>query len=157
MPTCSASKTRRILSTAMSLSTTTFMTNASLHHEFVDSVPDTLQFGVLYVSIRFATAVHLCPCGCGYEVVTPFSPTDWRLTFDGKTISLDPSIGNWSFPCQSHYWIRKNRVQWARKWSKDEIAAGRARDERLLAQEQNDPTVATPADRIQPRRLLSAI
>ena len=29
------------------------------------------------------------------------------------TVSLHPSIGNWSFPCRSHYWIRGNRVVWA--------------------------------------------
>jgi hypothetical protein len=55
---------------------------------------------------------------CGNEVVTPFSPTDWELTFDGKTISLYPSIGNWSLRCQSHYWITKNKVEWIPKWDK---------------------------------------
>ena len=32
--------------------------------------------------------------------------------FDGRTISLNPSIGNWSYPCRSHYWIKGNRVVW---------------------------------------------
>ncbi|WP_417924835.1 DUF6527 family protein [Collimonas pratensis] len=27
---------------------------------------------------------------------------DWSLTYDGKTVSLDPSIGNWSLPCRAH-------------------------------------------------------
>ena len=61
------------------------------------SFPDELEQGTIYVSIRFATASHLCCCGCGNKVVTPIRPTDWKLIFDGKTISLDPSIGNWSF------------------------------------------------------------
>ena len=74
-----------------------------LKHEFVEFIPDELEQGTVYVSIRFATASHLCVCGCGNKVVTPIRPTDWTLTFDGKTISLNPSIGNWSFPCQSHY------------------------------------------------------
>jgi hypothetical protein len=99
-----------------------------LSHRFVTSIPDVLEDGVVYVSIEFATAIHKCCCGCGEEVVTPFSPTDWKLIFDGKTISLDPSIGNWNFPCQSHYWIRRNKVVWARRWSRQEIEAGRAHD-----------------------------
>src|SRR5262249_34855974 len=81
-----------------------------------------------YVCIPFATVVHKCCCGCGHEVVTPLTPTDWKLIFDGVSISLYPSIGNWSFPCQSHYWIQHDRVRWAGRWSRDEIDAGRAAD-----------------------------
>jgi hypothetical protein len=99
-----------------------------LRHEFVEVIPDQPHQGVVYVCIRYATVVHRCCCGCGSEVVTPLSPTDWKLIFDGETISLHPSIGNWSFPCQSHYWIRHNRISWAPKWSQEEIAAGRAAD-----------------------------
>jgi hypothetical protein len=99
-----------------------------LKHEFVEFVPDELKEGTIYVSIRFATASHLCCCDCGNKVVTPLRPTDWKLIFDGKTISLDPSIGNWSFACKSHYWIRNNRVKWAPRWSKEEIERGRSRD-----------------------------
>lgn len=102
------------------------MREVALTHQWVEYIPNDLEDGVLYVSLSFATVVHKCCCGCGREVVTPLSPTDWRLTFDGETISLFPSIGNWSFPCQSHYWIECNTAQWARRWSKGEIAAGRA-------------------------------
>ena len=100
-----------------------------LKHEFVEFIPDELEQGTIYISIRFATASHLCICGCGNKVVTPIRPTDWILIFDGKTVSLDPSIGNWSFPCQSHYWIRNNRVKWAPKWSRKQIERGRMRDD----------------------------
>ena len=99
-----------------------------LKHEFVEYIPSELKDGTVYVSMTFATATHKCFCGCGNEVITPFSPTDWTLIFDGESISLDPSIGNWNFPCQSHYWIRHNRVRWARRWSEKEISAGRAYD-----------------------------
>ena len=99
-----------------------------LTHKFVDYLPDKLESETIYVSIRFATAAHQCCCGCGSEVVTPFTPTDWKLTFNGETVSLDPSIGNWSFPCQSHYFIKRNRVQWAGRWDTEEIEAGRERD-----------------------------
>jgi len=100
----------------------------ALSHRFVEYVPDELEAGVIYVSITFATAIHRCCCGCGSEVVTPLSPTDWALTYDGESISLDPSVGNWGFPCKSHYWIERNRVIWAPPWTDREIAEGRVRN-----------------------------
>lgn len=104
------------------------MRTSLLLPEFVDFIPDALEEGKLYISIRYATAVHKCCCGCGSEVVTPFGPTDWQLVFDGESVSLTPSIGNWSLPCQSHYWIRRNRVAWAPKWTPAQIEATRAAD-----------------------------
>ena len=71
----------------------------ALAHEFVEFIPDEIEERTLYVSMKFGTVVHKCCCGCGQEVVTPLGPTDWSLTFDGRTISLDPSIGNWGFAC----------------------------------------------------------
>ncbi len=97
-------------------------------HEFVEFVPEQVEDGVVYISIPYATAIHRCACGCGQEVVTPLSPTDWKIIFDGKSVSLDPSIGNWSFDCRSHYFIRGNRILWCDKWSKDRIDLGRAQD-----------------------------
>lgn len=100
----------------------------SLTHEFVEFVPVEIQEGRLYISILYATATHKCFCGCGKEVVTPLSPTDWKLIFDGQSVSLDPSIGNWSFDCRSHYWIKRNRVIWAETWSQERVESGRAYD-----------------------------
>jgi hypothetical protein len=99
-----------------------------LIHEFVEYIPTGVEEGRLYISIPFATVVHKCACGCGKEVVTPLSPTDWTLIFDGESVSLDPSIGNSGFACQSHYWITRNKVKWARQWSREEIETGRATD-----------------------------
>ena len=93
-----------------------------LRHEFVDHIPEQLDDGVLYVSIRFGTVVHRCACGCGEEVVTPLGPVEWRLTYDGRTVSLAPSIGNWCFPCKSHYWIDEGIVRWGRGFSEAEVA-----------------------------------
>jgi len=92
-------------------------------HKFVEFAPEELEAGILYISIPYTTAVHKCCCGCGFEVVTPLSPSGWTLVFDGKTVSLDPSIGNWGFRCQSHYWITRNQVCWAEKWSVRRIGA----------------------------------
>lgn len=99
-----------------------------LKHKFVEYIPDEIKPGTIYVSMSFATAVHKCCCGCGKEVVTPLSPTDWRLTYDGESISLYPSIGNWSFDCQSHYWIERSQVIWSAQWTDEEIRDGRVRD-----------------------------
>lgn len=99
-----------------------------MQHEFVEYIPTDLTNGIIYVSLDYATATHRCCCGCGAEVVTPLSPTDWTLTFDGVSVSLDPSIGNWSFACRSHYWVTRNNVVWAPKWTRRRIAAGRAAD-----------------------------
>jgi hypothetical protein len=101
-----------------------------LKHKFVESLPDALEENTLYVCVGFATAAHKCCCGCEREVITPLSPTDWKLIYDGRTVTLHPSIGNWNFPCRSHYWIRRNRLQWAPAWSDDEIKMGRTHDRR---------------------------
>lgn len=100
----------------------------TLRPQFVELMPKQLESGVLYVSMTYGTAIHLCCCGCGHRVVTPLAPDEWQLSFDGVAVWLDPSIGNWSFPCQSHYWIRGNSVEWARRWTQEEIRLGRARD-----------------------------
>jgi len=100
-----------------------------LLHKFVKNIPDTIESGMVYVSVDYSTAIHKCCCGCGNEIVTPISPTDWKLSFDGETISLYPSIGNWSLPCQSHYWITNNEVEWAPKWTKRQIERGRIEEE----------------------------
>jgi hypothetical protein len=99
-----------------------------IQHKFVEFIPDVIEEGILYVSIDYCTAIHKCICGCGNEVVTPLSPTDWEIIFDGKTISLSPSIGNWSFECKSHYWITKSRIELARQWSANEIEYNRHAD-----------------------------
>ena len=105
------------------------MRRTSFKHEFVEYVPADLADGVLYVSIRYETAVHLCACGCGNKVVTPITPADWQLLFDGDTVSLTPSVGNWGLPCRSHYWIKRDQVRWAGAWSDEHVAMGRERDD----------------------------
>lgn len=83
--------------------------NKEVVPRFVDVFPDALEEGVLYISLRFNTAVHLCACGCGMETITKIAPGEWRMMYNGKEISLLPSIGNWDFGCRSHYWIRNNK------------------------------------------------
>jgi len=93
----------------------------TLKHKFVENIPSELEEGVIYVSIPFETVIHKCCCGCGNEVVTPLAPSQWSLTFNGESITLDPSIGNWSLNCRSHYFIRKNKVIWSNMYDDAEI------------------------------------
>lgn len=96
-----------------------------IKHKFVQLIPDVLENKTLYISIEFGTAVHKCMCGCGNEVVTPLSPIDWELIYNGETVSLYPSIGNWGFECESHYWIRRSKVKFIEKWSLSRIGKPR--------------------------------
>lgn len=90
-------------------------------HVFSSIIPNNLEENKIYISIKYNTAVHKCACGCGEEVVTPLSPNDWKMTYDGERISLYPSIGNWSYKCRSHYWIKQNNIVWAENWSNEKI------------------------------------
>ncbi len=115
---------------------------------FVESAPDRLSEGVLYVSERYQTALHKCCCGCGQEVVTPLTRADWSLRKRGNSVSLHPSIGNWDFPCKSHYWIRNNEVIWASSLSTRQIAIVRRQDKldkQRYQQQVNRLKVADPA------------
>lgn len=104
------------------------MRQMHLSHQFVEFIPEQLEEGVLYISKRYGTAAHKCCCGCGEEVITPLTPTDWSLRMDGNVVTLHPSIGNWSFACRSHYLIRKSKVIWVGDMSQQQIERGRARD-----------------------------
>lgn len=99
---------------------------------FIETVPEELDEGRLYISVRFRTASHLCACGCGSRVVTPIKPPKWRFTYDGQNVSLFPSIGRWKSPCRSHYVIREGKVVWGRQYTDREIKAVARRDARDL-------------------------
>jgi len=96
--------------------------------KFVERVPFEIEEGVIYISTTVNTAVHLCPCGCKTEIVTPIDPSEWNFTYDGQTISLYPSIGVWGAACKSHYWIVKNHVEWSRTYTNKEIEEVRTQE-----------------------------
>lgn len=104
---------------------------------FVASIPAEPEPGNLYISMAYETAVHLCACGCGGKVVTPFGPNDWTLTFDG-TVSLNHSVGNGQFACSSHYCIQRNQIVWLPKINAAATRTALGRDQRV-----HQPPVAT--------------
>lgn len=116
-----------------------------LRHRFVDLIPDDPEPGILYVSMEYATAAHRCCCGCGAEVVTPFNPAQWRMSFDGDTVSLHPSVGNWNLRCRSHYFVREGKVIEAPKWTKKQIETGRDCDAKARADYFKGTGIRTPS------------
>jgi hypothetical protein len=104
------------------------MKTLNLQYKFVEFIPEQIEEGIIYITLEYCTAIHKCVCGCGNEVITPISPTDWQLYFDGKSVSLRPSIGNWNFECKTHYWITNNRIKFAKQWDTWKIDLGRKED-----------------------------
>jgi hypothetical protein len=102
-----------------------------LRPQLVELMPDDIEDGILYISEKYSIALHNCCCGCGEEVSTPLSATEYQLIRDGVAVSLFPSIGNHDFPCRSHYWIERNKVRWSYAMSREQIESGREHDRRL--------------------------
>lgn len=104
------------------------MKTSTITPEFVEFIPKELEEGKLYISQKYSIAAHKCACGCGEKVVTPLSSASWSLKIKGSLVSLSPSIGNWDFPCKSHYWITNNSIRWSREFSEAEIRSVKRRD-----------------------------
>jgi hypothetical protein len=117
-----------------------------LEHRFAQHIADALEPGVLYISMEYGTAAHSCCCGCGEEVVTPFTPTDWKMAFDGETVSLWPSVGNWNLACRSHYVIDHGQVVEAGRWSDKQVLAERRRDKAAKASYYGTPKSSRPTE-----------
>lgn len=96
----------------------------------VHYMPRGLNPGVLYVSENLGAAAHLCACGCGSKVRTPLGPAEWSVEETDEGPTLWPSIGNWQKSCQSHYLITRGEVIWAERWTTEQIAEGRRREQK---------------------------
>jgi hypothetical protein len=98
----------------------------SLKPSFVAEIPESLKPGILYLALEYDAMAHLCACGCGNEVATPISPTDWRIAWNGVGITVHPSIGSGSLACRSHYVIEASRIRWCAPMSDRDVAWERA-------------------------------
>lgn len=77
---------------------------------FVELVPDVLEENKIYISEEYKCAVHLCLCGCKNKTVTPLGGgNNWDIVKEKNgTVSLIGSVGNFYYPCKSHYIITNN-------------------------------------------------
>lgn len=80
----------------------------------VDSMPEVLENGILYLCPKYKTAIHLCACGCGVKTVTPLNVGGWILSGQKEFYTLIPSMGNFSgeSPYHAHYLITNNKIEW---------------------------------------------
>ncbi len=85
-----------------------------LKYEFHKNIPYDIEYGVLYISKEYETAIHLCACGCGYKTITPLGSDGWALSESNKGITLRPSIGNFKgeSPYHAHYYITNSKIVW---------------------------------------------
>lgn len=81
--------------------------------EFVETMPEHKEYGVLYVSRKHSLAICMCPDGCGMEAVMPLKPKPYGWDYsenDGK-VTLSPSVAN-DCPNKAHFFIRDNKIIW---------------------------------------------
>lgn len=88
------------------------VTEITIEHH--DQIPEELENGVLYISLKYKVAIHLCACGCGGQTVTPLGKGEWLLTENDEKVTLRPSIGNWAgeSPYHAHYYITDSKIDW---------------------------------------------
>lgn len=76
---------------------------------YVDYIPSELDQFKIYISEENKVSIHKCLCGCGEKVVMPLNNKGWSLEkYSDEKITFYPSIGNYNFPCNSHYIIKKS-------------------------------------------------
>jgi len=60
--------------------------------------------------------VFICPCGCGRRIDLNLVRTQhpsWSAHLRNGQISISPSVWLTADPCQSHFFIKNNKVEWA--------------------------------------------
>jgi Family of unknown function (DUF6527) len=128
-----------------------------LEPSFVELMPPMLEPGTLYISTTYRLTTHLCACGCGEKIVLPLHPQQWRITYDGASVSMHPSVGNVGMACKSHYWIRDGHILWAPHINEEQARQGKKRDrEDLLNHQAVDVDVKQAAPAATGRRRLWA-
>ena len=80
--------------------------------------------------MQYAICGHLCACGCGEKVITPLSPKQWKIAYNGEDVTLNPSIGNYAFACRSHYFLTNGTIIWVGEYDTEK---GKRKKKWLLA------------------------
>lgn len=78
----------------------------------VGIIPNDLEEWVLYLSERYWLSKHKCFCWCGSDVVLTLDRWSHYIHFMDWTLTVSPSIGSFSIPCNSHYFIKNNTIEW---------------------------------------------
>ena len=89
---------------------------------FIDSMPSVPDEPGTTIYIVGTTklpkwAVFECPCGQRHRLTVPLMKSvspHWTLRVKRGRASLWPSVSVDKDPCTSHFWLRDNRVEWAR-------------------------------------------
>jgi hypothetical protein len=82
----------------------------------MSEVPKKLK-GDLYIvgGSKPKWAILACPCRCGDRIdvnlMTSRQPS-WQLSKNGNEVSLHPSLWMPKEKCGSHFWLRRNRIDW---------------------------------------------
>ena len=88
----------------------------------MSDVPDHIEKTIYVVGSTPKWVVFDCPCNKDHRLKVPLMKSvspHWRLTRHVGTISLWPSVSVADGPCESHFWLRENCVEWAR-WADEE-------------------------------------
>ena len=84
---------------------------------FTEELPykKDMEFGKIYISREHEVACFLCPCGCGEVNHISFIKglrNQWVFIEDKGKITFRPSIGCFESPCNSHFFITENHIDW---------------------------------------------
>jgi len=70
---------------------------------------------LVYRGDQYRRAVLACPCRCGRRIDVSLSASHtphWVVTRAGDEVTLSPSLWVPTELCGSHFFIRRNRIEW---------------------------------------------
>jgi len=80
---------------------------------YVDRLPmkSEMEAEKVYMAENKTQATHLCPCGCGTEILTPLGRGGYRaLENSDESLTISPQIEH--SPCSNNYKLYKGYVIW---------------------------------------------
>lgn len=75
-----------------------------------DNVPVNMDEGTIYLTFALDWTGHLCPCGCGRQMIIPLDDMRKVTIHDDGTVTFFPSFKN--YKCWSQYVIDHGEVSW---------------------------------------------